>query len=141
MRHDTDSASVRLVRATLDAVSALDTEAVLASLHHDYVFELPYERGMGPLDKNGMARLLAGLAESFHRFTMNIVEIVESVDPELLVVRYEGDCLSKDGTVKYRNSYVGFFSFTDGLISGWREYANPVLTRKMNERLAAVGRS
>jgi hypothetical protein len=30
-------------------------------------------------------------------------------------------------------------NFTDGLISRWREYDNPVISRRMNERLSAVG--
>jgi ketosteroid isomerase-like protein len=130
---------VTVARLTLAAISMLDADAALAGLHPELAFELPYEKSVPPLDLGGFTGLLRGLADNFQRFTMTVVEVVECVDPSVLVLRYEGDCLSADGSVVYRNSYVAFLDFDDGLIRRWREYDNPVLSRRMNEQLKAVG--
>ena len=127
-----------LALATLEAISRLDVDAALSGLHAELVFELPYEKTMAPLSRDGFAQLLRGLDRNFQRFTMTVLETVESVDPAVLVLRYRGDGLSKDGTVSYRNDYLGMLYFADGLIRHWREYANPVISRRMNERLGAV---
>ncbi|HTK61632.1 MAG TPA: nuclear transport factor 2 family protein [Pseudonocardia sp.] len=123
----------------LAAISRLDIPAVLAETHPDLVMELPYERAVAPMDRERFGELLTGLAGSFQRFSMEIVEVIPALDPSTLVIRYDGDCLSNDGSVTYRNNYIAIMNFTDGLISRWREYDNPVISRKMNERLAAVG--
>jgi ketosteroid isomerase-like protein len=123
----------------LAAISRMDFPAALAETHPELVFEVPYEKGLPTMDRDGLGALLTGLARNFQRFTMEIVEVIPALDPATLVVRYDGDCLSNDGAVPYRNNYLAIMEFTDGLISRWREYDNPVISRKMNERLAAVG--
>lgn len=127
------------VTRALAAISRLDIPAALAETHPGLVVELPYEKAVPPMDRERFNGLLTGLARSFQRFTMEIVEVIPALDPATLVVRYDGDCLSNDGTVSYRNNYIAVMEFSDGLISRWREYDNPVISRKMNERLAAVG--
>jgi ketosteroid isomerase-like protein len=122
----------------LAAISRLDIPAAVAQTHRDLVFELPYEKAVAPMDRDRLGELLTGLARNFQRFEMEIVEVVPALDPATLVIRYDGDCLSNDGTVTYRNNYIAIMNFTDGLISRWREYDNPVISRRMNERLAAV---
>lgn len=123
----------------LAAISRLDIPAALAETHADLVMELPYEKAVAPMDRRRFGELLTGLAGSFQRFSMEIVEVIPALDPATLVIRYDGDCLSNDGSVSYRNNYIAIMDFTDGVISRWREYDNPVISRKMNERLAAVG--
>jgi ketosteroid isomerase-like protein len=123
----------------LAAISRLDIPAAIAETHPDLVMELPYEKAVAPMDRERFGQLLTGLAGSFQRFSMEIVEVIPALDPSTLVIRYDGDCLSNDGSVSYRNNYIAIMNFTDGLISRWREYDNPVISRKMNERLAAVG--
>jgi ketosteroid isomerase-like protein len=131
------AANLEAATRALAAISRLDVPAVLAETHPDLVFELPYEK-MPALDRDRFAEMLAGITASFSRFTMELVEVLPGLDPNSAVLRYQGDCLSEDGTVAYRNSYIAIMDFTDGRISRWREYANPVLTRKMNESLRAV---
>ncbi len=132
------AAHVAVIRRTLEAISRLDVEAALACVHPDLAFELPYEKAVPTLDRAGFTELLGGLRSNFGSFDMALVEVVEALDPTVLVVRYDGDCLSLDGSVRYRNRYVAFLDFTDGLIRRWREYDNPVLSRRMNEQLGAV---
>jgi ketosteroid isomerase-like protein len=107
-------------------------------LADDLRFELPFERGNPVLDKTALVRLFTGLFESFSRFDLHIAELIECADSTQLVVRYDGDCLSRDGAVTYANKYLGLFRVARGQVVGWREYANPVLTRRMNEKLGAV---
>lgn len=123
----------------LAAISRLDIPAALAETHPELVVELPFEKAVAPMDRDRFGQLLAGLAQNFQRFTMEIVEAIPALDPATLVVRYDGDCLSHDGSVTYRNNYLAIMDFADGLISRWREYDNPVISRRMNERLVAVG--
>jgi ketosteroid isomerase-like protein len=93
------------------------------------------------LDRAGFAELLRGLRRAFESFSVTVIETVPAEDPDTLVLRYRGDARSADGEFSYRNDYLGMLYFADGLIRHWREYANPVLTRRMNERLAAVATS
>ena len=123
----------------LAAISRLDIPAALAETHPELVVELPFEKAVPPMDQARFGGLLTGLAQNFQRFDMEIAEAIPALDPATLVLRYDGDCLSNDGTVTYRNNYISIMNFTDGLISRWREYDNPVISRRMNERLAAVG--
>jgi ketosteroid isomerase-like protein len=120
-----------LVAAVFEAVSRFDTAAVLALLHPDFALELPYEETVPQIDRAGFIELVKSLAEKFGQFRMNVAEAVECTDPDVVVLRYEGDCQSQDGTIAYRNSYVGFFYFTDNLVSQWREYTNPIVSRRM----------
>jgi ketosteroid isomerase-like protein len=126
-----------VLREALAALARLDTDGMIARTHPSLSFELPYERN-AVLDRDGFAAMVGGMIANFQRFEMTIVEVIETADPDRLVARYEGDCLSKDGAVAYRNSYLAIVDFTDGLISRWREYANPLLTQKMNRALGAV---
>jgi ketosteroid isomerase-like protein len=78
-----------------------------------------------------------GVAALFQRFEMNIVETIETADPQRVVIRYDGDCLSKDGSVSYCNSYIGSFTVVGGQIAQILEYANPLVAGRMFEQLSA----
>jgi ketosteroid isomerase-like protein len=123
----------------LAAISRMDIPAALAETHPDLAFELPFEKVVPTLDRAGFDELLTGVTADFQTFAMDIVEVLPGLDPNVLVVRYDGDCLARDGSFSYRNNYLGVLNFTDGLISRWREYENPMLSKRMNDRLAALG--
>jgi ketosteroid isomerase-like protein len=127
-----------VARAVIAAVSRRDVASALAGVHPELVFELPYEPAVPTLDRAGYADLLAGLVANFRRLDFTVLEAIPGLDPALLVLRYQLDAESPDGAVSYRNGYLGILRFADGLIRHWTEYANPVLSRRMNERLAAV---
>jgi ketosteroid isomerase-like protein len=133
--------NLELATRTFEALSRLDVDGVAAGLHPELVFELPYEKVVPLLDRAGFVELLHGLRRTFESFSVTVIETVPGEDPDTVVLRYRGDARSADGQVSYRNDYLGMLYFADGLIRHWREYANPVLTRRMNERLAAVATS
>jgi ketosteroid isomerase-like protein len=125
------------VTALFDALADFDQTAIAAVLHDDLRFEMPYEPGPPVLDKAGLQQMLAIVTTSFQRFRLNIVETIEGADPERVVVRYEGDCLSTDGSFIFQNDYIGVFTVTDGQIKDVREYANPMISGRMYQQLAA----
>ena len=126
-----------VLRDSLAALGRLDVDGVVALMHPSLSFELPYERN-AVLDRDGFAALIRGMFDRFQRFDLTLVEVIETADPDRLVVRYEGDCLSHDGSFHYRNSYLAVIDFADGKVRRWREYANPILSQKMNHALGAI---
>jgi uncharacterized protein len=132
------SSPVETVRALFNALARFDNAAIAAVLHDGLRYELPFEPDMPTLDKAGLLRMLMDVTASFQRFEMNIVETIEAADPQRVVVRYDGDCLSKDGSVSYCNNYIGLFTVVDGQITETLEYANPLVAREMFEQLSAI---
>ena len=125
-----------LVRRAIGAVTAMDADTLSTLLHDDLEFQLPYERRVPDLDKDGFLELLRTSSFTLYRqFTIVLTHIYDTVDNDTLIARYEGDCIGHDG-VEYRNNYVGIFGFRDGLISSWREYDDPQIVIDAQERHA-----
>jgi ketosteroid isomerase-like protein len=130
--------AIDTVIALFDALADFDHSAIAATLHEDLRFEMPFEPGAPVLDKAGLQQMLLVVTTSFQRFRLNVVETIEGADPARVVARYKGDCLSMDGSVSYQNDYIGAFTVADGQIAEVREYANPMISARMYEELAAV---
>jgi ketosteroid isomerase-like protein len=137
---DTDSATrdanKQALRRAIDGISALDLDAVLAELHDDVRFELPYEEAVPDSGRDGIRDLLASMFAMFGKFDMTITDIYDLLDPNMLVARYRGDALGRDKPVVYQNDYLGVFEFRDGRISLWREYDNPMVSAAAIAKLA-----
>ena len=122
-------AMVGVVRRALDAAEAGDGEAYLACLADDVVVEVPYaaaESGTR-LDKAGIAGLMTGLIfKTFATRSFIIDRAMATADGATLAIEYHSEMRSRVGDVAYNNRYVGVFEFRDGLITLWREYANPL---------------
>jgi ketosteroid isomerase-like protein len=121
----------------MSGITALDLAAVVAELDDDLVMQLPFEGEAPDMDKTQFGELLATMFAMYERFDINIVEIVDLVDPNRLVARYESDCLVRARPITYANSYVGFFEFSDGKITAWREYDNPLNVQAFLSALAS----
>jgi uncharacterized protein len=137
---DTDSATreanKRALRRAIDGISALDLDAVLAELHDDVRFELPYEEAVPDSGRDGIRDLLASMFVMFGKFTMTLTDIYDLLDPNMVVARYRGDALGRDKPVVYQNDYLGVFEFRDGKITLWREYDNPAISGAMIAKFA-----
>jgi ketosteroid isomerase-like protein len=141
MAHEPDTSTnpnSDVLRRAMAGISALDGQAVLACLHEDAVFELPYEDGVPDLDKAGFGALLKMMFEQYRQFTITLTHIYDLTAPDALVARYEGDCIGRGNEVSYANNYVGFFAFTDGLISSWREYDNPNISAAASQAMVSA---
>lgn len=134
MTHDPDSSrharTPALLRA-LRAITALDVDAILECLHQDCTLQLPYEDAVPDLDKAGFGLLLTAMFTQYRTFTITVTHIYDIAGDDTLIARYTSDCISRaHESVTYANNYVGIFTFTDGLISSWREYDNPNISAK-----------
>jgi uncharacterized protein len=132
MMTDTDSATreanKQTLRRAMDGISALDLDAVLAELHDQVRFELPYEEAVPDSGRDGIRDLLASMFVMFQKFDMTVTDIYDLLDPNMVVARYRGDALGRDKPVVYQNDYLGVFEFRDGKITLWREYDNPMVS-------------
>jgi ketosteroid isomerase-like protein len=137
---DTDSATrdanKQALRRAMAGISALDLDAVLAELHDDVRFELPYEEAVPDSGRDGIRDLLASMFVMFGKFDMTVTDIYELLDPNMVVARYRGDALGRDKPVVYQNDYLGVFEFRDGKITLWREYDNPAISGAMIAKFA-----
>jgi uncharacterized protein len=126
----TDNASAReankqALRRAMAAVTALDTDAVLAEMHDSAVFSLPFESLVPDTDMAGYRQLLAATFTMFKKFDVTITDVYDLVDPNVLIARYRSDSEGRDKPVVYQNDYIGVFDFRDGKMTSWREWANP----------------
>ncbi len=127
-----------VLRNAIAGLTARDEDLVSACFHDDGVLVLPYEKAVAELDKAGMRSLLQMLFRLYRQFAIELTHIYDLTDPGTLVARYEGDCISQVGDVRYINEYIAVFEFTDGLISNWREYDNPMISAAALEAIAAA---
>jgi ketosteroid isomerase-like protein len=124
-----------VVQKALDAIAAGELDAVMACLTDDVVFEFPYGDGGTVLDKAGACRTIGFIIKTFAQRSFEIVEVYEPAGSDRLLVEYRSQFRSAVGDVDYANRYMAVFTFRDGLISLWREYADPVA---FEQALAAI---
>jgi ketosteroid isomerase-like protein len=124
---DCQNPHAEVVRAAIAGLSAKDPEAVLACLAEDGVVVLPFEHAVPDLDPRRLEKFLVGLFATYEVFDLRLTHLYELVDPDTLIARYEGACVSTEG-VPYDNSYLAVFEFAGGKISNWREYDDPTVS-------------
>jgi ketosteroid isomerase-like protein len=137
---DTDAireTNKQTLRRAMNAIGALDVDAVLGELHDDMLLQLPYEEHVPDLDKAGFGELFKVMFTMYKQFDIAITDVFDLADPNQVIARYDGDCIGRDKDVRYANRYVGIFRFADGKITLWCEYDNPVTTLKSLEDFAA----
>jgi uncharacterized protein len=119
-------------RATLERLfTALNTAdyGALASLYtDDYVLELPFA-DPEPVRAQGLAEVattLGPMLETF-RFTLDLVDVHDCVDPDLLVAEYTSKGTITTTGKPYANTYIGLYRFRDGRVCGVKEFYNPLV--------------
>ena len=127
----TREANKQTLRRAMAGIGALDLDAVIAELHDDVQFELPYEKAVPDSGQDGIRNLLGSMFVMFEKFTLTLTDIYDMLDPNMLVARYRGDAVGRAKPVAYRNDYIGVFEFRDGLITLWREFDNPMVSAAM----------
>lgn len=127
--------NIDLVHRMLAAWSAGDAEGLLAGVADDVTYEAPYYATMGiKRSKAELAAMLDAVEARFSSVHYGIVDVFPALDPDLVIVEVRGDhaVRSLDGTAsdrRYRNHYVMFLRFRDGLVAEWREFSNPDVYR------------
>lgn len=127
-----------LVEILLGSMAGRDVAAVLACLHDDVYFEVPFDPFLGPLDKSGVEWLTAGTFRLFKSLVLGSIRIHELVDPDRLVVEYTSECRSVHGDVPYENRYISIFEFADGQVIRWLEFTSPLKWQEAKAQIDAV---
>ena len=115
-----------LVRKVLDAFAAGDLPTLMTHLADDVVFEFPYSHEGAALDRAAAHDLIGFVIRTFDDRTIALDRVYEPTNSDGLIIEYSSHFHATAGDVNYENRYVAFFEFRDGLISRWREYANPL---------------
>ncbi|MDT7555403.1 MAG: uncharacterized protein QOI16_4104, partial [Pseudonocardiales bacterium] len=74
-------ANKRVLRRAMDAIGALDFDAVLAELHQDVLLQLPYEEQVPDLDRAGFGELFKVMFTMYRQFTITLTDVFDLVDP------------------------------------------------------------
>jgi ketosteroid isomerase-like protein len=136
---DDERRAANLVRmhAHFAALDAPDPDAVLAYLSDDFVFDLPFAPELEPFDRTAFEALIRHNAATYERHSTTMLEELPTVDPDVVVVRYDGDSRWVGG-VPYANRYVAIYRFRDGLITGITEFHNPKVVDEAQTAAAAL---
>jgi ketosteroid isomerase-like protein len=118
------AANLARMRAHFAALDTPDPDAVLAQLSDDFVFDLPFAPELPPFDRAAFEGLIRHNAATYERHSTTMLEELPTVDPDVVVVRYDGDSRWAGG-VPYVNRYVAIYRFRDGQITGITEFHNP----------------
>jgi ketosteroid isomerase-like protein len=116
------------VRTMLACASAGDVQGQLDRCTDHVVYEAPWY-GLERRGKDELAAMLASVHERFDEVSYVIVDDFPTVDPDLVIVEVQGDNRVRGEARRYRNHYVMFLYFRDGLVHRWREFSNPDVYR------------
>lgn len=123
-----DTPRLEIVRHMLACFSAGDAQGQLDHCADDVVYEAPYyaieRRG-----KDELAAMLSSVQERFDQVSYVVVDDFPTVDPDLVIVEVRGDNRVRGSEQRYRNHYIMFLYFRDGLVVRWREFSNPDVYR------------
>ncbi len=109
--------------------SAGDKQGQLVHCADDVVYEAPYYDGLIRTGKAELEAMLAAVEERFDEVSYVIVDHFPTLDPDLVIVEVRGDNKVRGSDRRYRNHYIMFLYFRDGLVYRWREFSNPDVYR------------
>jgi uncharacterized protein len=114
------------VRTMLACFSAGDKDGQLAHVADDVVYDAPYYPQMEHRrGRDALRTMLENVEERFERVSYEVTDWFPTVDPDLVIVEVRGDNVVRGTDRHYRNHYVMFLRFRDGLVSQWTEFSNP----------------
>jgi ketosteroid isomerase-like protein len=76
-------------------------------------------------------------AATYERHSVTILEELPTVDPDVVVVRYDGDSRWAGG-VPCASPYMAIYRFRDGKICGITEFHNPKVLEQARAATAAL---
>lgn len=128
--------ALETAKAFIAALSDRNADNALMLLSDEAVLEMPYPLASGE-NKYGTQRMWG---DPLRNYVKGITERNSTIafknsvwrvaDDGVLILECDGDMVrAKDG-VRYQNRYIILFSVTDGKITLWREYFNPVVAAR-----------
>jgi ketosteroid isomerase-like protein len=131
------AANVASMRAHFAALDLPDPDAVLARLSDDFRFDLPFAPELPVFDRAAFEALIRRNAEYYESHSVSILEELPTADPDVVVVRYDGDSRWAGG-VPYVNRYIAVYRFRDGRITHITEFHNPKVVDEAQAATAAL---
>jgi ketosteroid isomerase-like protein len=123
-------------KAFISALSQRDANSALLLLSETAILEMPFPLASGE-NKYGTQRMwgeplrqyVTGITERNSQIAFNNA-VWRNADDGTVIVECDGDMVrAKDGK-RYQNKYIVLFQVSDGKITLWREYFNPVVAAR-----------
>jgi ketosteroid isomerase-like protein len=115
------------VRRAFAGIAAGDAAQMLDDNYaDDVVIEFPYSSPPTRIETKDAARAYLTKAFEVFRFSLEITEVYEGLDPDLLVLEFTSQGRLLTTGAPYGNRYIAVYRFRDGRIVHQREFYNPV---------------
>ena len=132
-----------IVSRFLEAEAKQDVQGMADVLADDIVFEMPFLALPGlPNRVEGKGTVVEFLEQflgkehgMFTGWDLHNIRIYPAGDPDLVFAELDGQGVVVKSGYQYRQKYIILFRVSDGHISHWREYNNPI---PLQEALASV---
>lgn len=123
-----------IVSRFLEAEGKQDVQGMADVLADDIVFEMPFLALPGlPNRVEGKGTVVEFLEQflgkergMFTGWDLHNIRIYPSSDPDLVFAELDGQGVVVKSGYQYRQKYIILFRISDGRISHWREYNNPI---------------
>ncbi|MGI9293510.1 MAG: nuclear transport factor 2 family protein, partial [Pseudomonadales bacterium] len=101
-----------------------------AHLAEDVYCDWPYLPAPGLSEsmtgKDNLRSFFEGGMSAFEPYKYKFTAIHAALDPNKLIAEYYSDSRHLSTGHPYGNKYISIFKFSDGKITYWREYLNPL---------------
>ena len=131
-----------IVSRFLEALAKQDVQGIADVLAENIVFEMPFALPGLPDRVEGKSTVVEFLEQFlgkehgiFSGWDLRNIRIYPGGDPDLFVTEYDGQGVVAQNGHQYRQKYITLFRVSDGRISQWREYLNPL---PLQEALASI---
>jgi len=127
---------IHTAKAFISALSQRDANSALLLLSEEAILEMPFPLASGE-NKYGTQRMwgdplrqyVTGIMQRNSQIAFNNT-VWRQTDDGAVILECDGDLVrSKDGK-RYQNKYIVLFQVSDGKITLWREYFNPVVAAR-----------
>ncbi|MDT5120876.1 MAG: uncharacterized protein QOC96_358 [Acidobacteriota bacterium] len=123
-----------IVSRFLEAEAKQDVQGMADVLAEDIVFEMPFLSLPGlPNRVEGKATVVEFLEQflgkehgMFTGWDLHNIRIYPGGEPDLVFAELDGQGVVVKSGYQYRQKYIILFRVSDGRISHWREYNNPI---------------
>jgi len=126
-----------IVRGLLEAGAKQDVQGMADLLAENIVFEMPFALPGLPDRVEGKATVVRFLEQFigkehgvFTGWDFYNIRIYPGGDPDLFFTELDGRGVVAQSGYQYRQKYITLFRVSDGRISHWREYLNPIPLQK-----------
>lgn len=125
--------NIALLKSVFEKMSSGRSAETVDDITDDFAFELPYGPGCKALNITGKDqwKMLNEMTwGGFARFALEITKVYEMLNPDELILEYRSDGEVAATGKPYKNRYIGYFKFQDGLIREWKEFHNPEIASR-----------